>query len=70
MGRVPEPERSKIHYYLMQDYLARASEQQRWTWCEVRPDAIVSVIFPSPEPDRKANSEKRLVLHQMVVLSA
>jgi hypothetical protein len=60
MGRVPEPERSKIHYYLVQDYLARASEQQRWTWCEVRPDAIVSVLISrSPEPDKIANDREK-----------
>ncbi|KAH8705873.1 hypothetical protein BGW36DRAFT_422407 [Talaromyces proteolyticus] len=41
MGHVPEPERSKLHYYPMQDYLARSSKGKSWTWCDVRPDAII-----------------------------
>lgn len=41
MGRLPEPEASKLFYYAMQDYLHQASEGRPWTWCEVRPDAII-----------------------------
>ncbi|KAI9925912.1 hypothetical protein ASPWEDRAFT_60916 [Aspergillus wentii DTO 134E9] len=41
MGRLPEPEGSKLFYYAMEDYLHKASSGQPWTWCEVRPDAII-----------------------------
>ena len=41
MGRLPESDGGRLFYYAMQDYLHQASEGRTWTWCEVRPDAII-----------------------------
>lgn len=42
MDPLPEPHRSQIFYFALQDLLRKASAGKRWTWAEVRPDAIVS----------------------------
>lgn len=41
MDPLPEPHRSQIFYFALQDLLRKASAGKRWTWAEVRPDAIV-----------------------------
>lgn len=44
MGRLPKG--NDVHYYAFHDLLAEKSEGKKWTWCDVRPDAIVSTLFP------------------------
>ncbi|KAJ7499912.1 hypothetical protein FB451DRAFT_1074226 [Mycena latifolia] len=39
MGRLPAPDTN--FYYEFEDILAERSKGKPWTWCEVRPDAIV-----------------------------
>ncbi|KAJ7124438.1 hypothetical protein C8R44DRAFT_703904 [Mycena epipterygia] len=39
MGRLPLPDTN--FYYAFEDILAERSKGKNWTWCEVRPDAIV-----------------------------
>ncbi|KAJ7683852.1 hypothetical protein B0H17DRAFT_985650 [Mycena rosella] len=39
MGRLPAPDTN--FYYAFEDILAERSKGKSWTWCEVRPDAIV-----------------------------
>ncbi|KAJ6601319.1 hypothetical protein DFH09DRAFT_969944 [Mycena vulgaris] len=39
MGRLPAPDTN--FYYVFEDILAERSKGKPWTWCEVRPDAIV-----------------------------
>ncbi|KAJ7075746.1 hypothetical protein B0H15DRAFT_866034 [Mycena belliarum] len=39
MGRLPAPDTN--FYYVFEDILAQRSKGKFWTWCEVRPDAIV-----------------------------
>ncbi|KAJ7775665.1 hypothetical protein DFH07DRAFT_87802 [Mycena maculata] len=39
MGRLPLPDTN--YYYAFEDILTERSKGKNWTWCEVRPDAIV-----------------------------
>ncbi|KAJ7476834.1 hypothetical protein B0H11DRAFT_2030862 [Mycena galericulata] len=39
MGRLPLPDTN--FYYAFEDFLTERSKGKKWTWCEVRPDAIV-----------------------------
>ncbi|KAJ7848921.1 hypothetical protein B0H14DRAFT_3867041 [Mycena olivaceomarginata] len=39
MGRLPPPDTN--FYYVFEDLLTERSKGKNWTWCEVRPDAIV-----------------------------
>ncbi|KAJ6544364.1 hypothetical protein B0H19DRAFT_1212553 [Mycena capillaripes] len=39
MGRLPPPDGN--WYYEFEDFLTECSKEKKWTWCEVRPDAIV-----------------------------
>ncbi|KAJ7733330.1 hypothetical protein B0H16DRAFT_1426787 [Mycena metata] len=39
MGRLPPPDTN--FYYAFEDILAERSKGKTWTWCQVRPDAIV-----------------------------
>ncbi|KAJ7166092.1 hypothetical protein C8R46DRAFT_1097055 [Mycena filopes] len=39
MGRLPPPDTN--FYYVFEDILTERSKGKNWTWCEVRPDAIV-----------------------------
>ncbi|KAJ7618488.1 hypothetical protein FB45DRAFT_168411 [Roridomyces roridus] len=39
MGRLPPPDTN--FYYVFEDFLTERSKGKKWTWCEVRPDAIV-----------------------------
>ncbi|TFK47055.1 hypothetical protein OE88DRAFT_1739080 [Heliocybe sulcata] len=41
MDPLPEPYRSGTWYYTFQQILKTKSEGKSWTWCQVRPDAIV-----------------------------
>lgn len=43
MGRLPEPHASNVFCFAQQDALEEISKGREWTWCEVRPDAIVSI---------------------------
>lgn len=47
MGRLPEPAGSKLIYYALIDVLEKESKGKKWTWCDIRPDAIVSSAQPS-----------------------
>lgn len=42
MGRLPEPAGSKLFYYRYQELLDEQRKGKDWTWCDVRPDAVVS----------------------------
>jgi hypothetical protein len=42
MGRLPEPAGSKLIYYALIDVLEKESKGKKWTWCDIRPDAVVS----------------------------
>ncbi|KAK4556486.1 hypothetical protein LTR86_006630 [Recurvomyces mirabilis] len=42
--RIPEPYASNIFYYEQYDIMKRASEAKPWTFCEIRPDAIVGFV--------------------------
>merc|ERR1712014_172913 len=44
LPRIPEPYRENIFYYEQYDILKRASENKPWTFCEIRPDAIVGFV--------------------------
>ncbi|KAJ7165689.1 hypothetical protein C8R43DRAFT_987308 [Mycena crocata] len=39
VGRLPPPDTN--YYYVFQDLLTERSKGKNWTWCEIRPDAIV-----------------------------
>ncbi|TKA60631.1 hypothetical protein B0A55_10590 [Friedmanniomyces simplex] len=41
LPRIPEPYADNIFYYAQHDIMLRASAQKPWTFCEIRPDAIV-----------------------------
>lgn len=45
LPRVPPPLGDGIPYYAMRDKLDEMMAGQKWTWCEVCPDAIVSLWF-------------------------
>ena len=38
---LPASERSKIFYFALRYLLEKRSRCKGWSWCEVRPDAIV-----------------------------
>ena len=50
MGRLPEPYASNVFCFAQQDALEQMSKGKEWTWCEVRPDAIVSNHHIKREP--------------------
>ncbi|EMD00187.1 hypothetical protein BAUCODRAFT_367934 [Baudoinia panamericana UAMH 10762] len=44
LPRIPEPYASNIFYYEQYDIMTRASAGKPWTFCEIRPDAIVGFV--------------------------
>jgi hypothetical protein len=44
LPRLPEPHASKLFYYWQVDALTTLSKGKKWTWCEIRPDNIVSIF--------------------------
>lgn len=44
MGRLPEPIASNVFCFAHQDALEEMSKGRDWTWCEVRPDAIIGFV--------------------------
>lgn len=44
LPRIPEPYASNIFYYAQHDIMLRASAHKPWTFCEIRPDAIVGFV--------------------------
>jgi hypothetical protein len=49
LPRIPEPWQSQMFYYYETDELSRLAEGKSWTWCEIRPDFVVSqkpLLFP------------------------
>ncbi|KAI9844854.1 MAG: hypothetical protein M1830_007580, partial [Pleopsidium flavum] len=44
MGRLPEPAGNKLFHYALEDVLDEQSKEKNWTWCEIRPDAIVGFV--------------------------
>ena len=42
--RIPDPYAQNVFYYSQYDILTRASEGKSWTFCEIRPDAIVGFV--------------------------
>ena len=42
LPRIPEAYGKDLFYYHQVDTLQQSSEGKSWTWCEVRPDVIVS----------------------------
>ena len=44
MPRIPEPYASNIFYYSQYDTMVKLSEGKRWTFCEIRPDAIIGFV--------------------------
>ncbi|KAK3115278.1 hypothetical protein LTR53_005549 [Teratosphaeriaceae sp. CCFEE 6253] len=44
LPRIPEPYASNIFYYDQYDIMKRASAGKPWTFCEIRPDAIVGFV--------------------------
>lgn len=43
MGRLPPSDGN--WYYEFEDFLTERSKGKKWTWCEVRPDAIVNILL-------------------------
>ncbi|KAK7049975.1 hypothetical protein VNI00_005406 [Paramarasmius palmivorus] len=43
MPRLSHPVCDMTHYYKFEDILTEHSQGKKWTWCEVRPDIVVSV---------------------------
>lgn len=43
MVEIPAPY-NNIHYYAFHKFLAELSKGKKWTWCDVRPDAIVGFV--------------------------
>lgn len=41
MDPLPEPMRSEVFYYAIREVLQEGSKGKEWTWCDIRPDAIV-----------------------------
>lgn len=44
MPRIPDPYAQNIFYYGQYDIMTRASAGKPWTFCEIRPDAIVGFV--------------------------
>ncbi|KAJ9661101.1 hypothetical protein H2201_006651 [Coniosporium apollinis] len=44
MGRLPDPAGSTVFYYEFQDILKEQSKGSNWTWCDVRPDAVIGFV--------------------------
>lgn len=44
LPRIPDPYAQNIFYYDQHDIMLRASENKPWTFCEIRPDAIVGFV--------------------------
>jgi len=44
LPRIPDPYAQNIFYYEQYDIMKRASEGKFWTFCEIRPDAIVGFV--------------------------
>ena len=42
--RIPEPWASSVFYYPQYDTMKLLSERKRWTFCEIRPDAIIGFV--------------------------
>ena len=47
LPRIPQEYAKDVFYYHEVDALKGMSEGKRWTWCEVRPDVIVSISSSS-----------------------
>lgn len=43
-SRIPEPWASNVFYYAQYDTMKRLSEGKSWTFCEIRPDAIIGFV--------------------------
>lgn len=43
-SRIPEPWASNVFYYAQNDTMKQLSEGKRWTFCEIRPDAIIGFV--------------------------
>ncbi|KAK5153288.1 hypothetical protein LTR04_006219, partial [Oleoguttula sp. CCFEE 6159] len=39
--RIPQPHASNIFYYAQCDLMTQAAQGKNWTFCEIRPDAII-----------------------------
>lgn len=57
MGPLPEGSQDTINYPGMRDALTKANEGRQWTWCDIRPDAVVSLTLW----DRSANAQRTQV---------
>lgn len=44
MPRIPDPYAQNIFYYPQYDIMTNASTSKPWTFCEIRPDAIVGFV--------------------------
>jgi len=44
MPRIPDPYAQNVFYYPQVDIMKRASANKPWTFCEIRPDAIVGFV--------------------------
>lgn len=44
LPRIPEPYAGNVFYYEQYDIMTRASAGKPWTFCEIRPDAIVGFV--------------------------
>lgn len=44
LPRIPDPYAQNIFYYEQYDIMKRASAGKPWTYCEIRPDAIVGFV--------------------------
>lgn len=42
MGPLPDKHQKSINYPVLRNVLERASAGKHWTWCDIRPDAVVS----------------------------
>lgn len=42
--RIPEPWASNVFYYAQYDTMMQLSEGKRWSFCEIRPDAIIGFV--------------------------
>ncbi|RDW60201.1 hypothetical protein BP5796_11807 [Coleophoma crateriformis] len=41
---LPDEENKKIFYWEFQKLLSRESEKEAWTWCDIRPDAVIGFV--------------------------
>ncbi|KAK4897070.1 hypothetical protein LTR28_001772 [Elasticomyces elasticus] len=44
LPRIPEPYASNVFYYAQRDIIERAAAGKAWTFCEIRPDAVVGFV--------------------------